>query len=32
MAYRILRLPAELVERDVAQAVELVRAVLRAAP
>jgi very-short-patch-repair endonuclease len=32
LGYRVLRLPAELVEKDVAQAVELVRAALAAAP
>jgi very-short-patch-repair endonuclease len=32
LGYRVLRLPAELVETDVARAVELVRAALRAAP
>jgi very-short-patch-repair endonuclease len=32
LGYRVLRLPAELVEKDVAGAVELVRAALRSAP
>jgi very-short-patch-repair endonuclease len=32
LGIRVLRIPAELVERDVARAVELVRAALRAPP